>query len=338
MRCSRRHALHLLGASGLVTATAGCLSLSPGSLDDYALVATELDFPPVEPPYLWPDPTAVRATTRVDFTAETKRRWVAELFDTGRVTVQQWPLVGRSQWGSETRPRPTFLRRGGAFHRVRVAEERNLDRERWHLAVERTDETPPADATVERSAVDLSAQDERVLDAALDAVYAGNDGFLGDPEFDGLRTVEYHRGLDAGASDLVPSPPFEFVQVRDEYFRVVTERRAVQVPEWSYTVEEVASTRDAFAEYARSAVVDYDLRSAGLSTSARGVLDDALGDDPPRYEEGAPPSDDLTEVLRALGIAGDLRSVDAYDDRTEFENVVTTYRDGVYRFTLIVTP
>ncbi|MFW6000031.1 MAG: hypothetical protein ACOCPY_01105 [Halorubrum sp.] len=336
MTCSRRRALQLLGAAGATAATAGCLG--PGSLDSYALIADELDLSSIGRPYLWPDPTAIDAVTRVDFATETKEAALSELFETGSVTVEQWPLVGRDEWGTETRPRPTFLRRDGTFYEVRVAEERRLERERWHFALERTDEEPPDDATVARPPFDLSTQDERVLDAALDAVYAGNDGFLGEPEFDELRTVEFHRELDATASDLVPSPAFEFVEYEDEYFRPVAERRTVGVPEWTYAIDEIAERRSRFTEHAREAIVERDLRSADLSEAARGVLDDAIADEPRRYEEGDPPSEKLDEALGALGVAEDLEPIANYEERVDFRNVVVEYRDGVYRFDLIVTP
>ncbi|QUO49133.1 hypothetical protein [Halorubrum ruber] len=336
MPCSRRRALQLLGVAGATAATAGCLS--PADLDAYALIADELDLSSIGPPYLWPDPTVIDATTRVDFTTEAKTAFLSELFETGTVTVRQWPLVGRDQWGTETRPRPTFLERDGTFYEVRITDERVLERERWHFAVDRVDETPPDGAAVAEPPFDLSEQDERVLDAALDAVYAGNDGFLGDPEFDELQTVEFHHGLDADASALVPSPPFEFVEYSDEFFRAVTERRTVDVPEWTYAIDEIAASPGGFTEYARDAIVERDLDAVGLSDGARGVLDDAIAEDPRRYEEGAPPSANLDEALDALGIAEDLEPIESYDDRVDFRNVVVEYRDGVYRFDLIVTP
>ena len=337
MCCSRRRAIRLLGTSGLVVGTAGCLR--PGSLDDYALIASELDLSSIGPPYLWPDPTAIEATTRVDFSDEAKTRYVSELFDTGSVTVQQWPLVRRVSWGDDTMPRPTFLERDDAFYEVGIADERYLERDRWHFAVERTEEAPPDDATVGRRPFDLPTQDEQVIEAALDAVYADNDGFLGEPEVDELRAVEYHRELDAEASELVPEPPFDYVEVNDTHFRPVTEQRTVRVPVWTYTVDEIPGTRGAFTEHARDVIVDHDLRASDFSEPARNVIDDALSEsDPRRYEEGAPPSDGLSEVLEALDIADDLQPIDSYDDQVRFRDVVAEYRTAVHRFDLVVTP
>ncbi|RLM63995.1 hypothetical protein DVK05_13905 [Halorubrum sp. Atlit-8R] len=336
MRCSRRSALRLFGVAGATAATAGCLNA--GDLDAYSLIADELDLSSIERPYLWPDPTEIDAVTRVDFATEAKAAWLSELFDTGSVTVRQWPLVGRDRWGTETRPRPTFLRRDGTFYEVDIVDERIRRRDRWHFALERVDESPPDDATVAAPPFGLADQDERVLDAALDAVYAGHDGFLGDPEFDELQTVEFHHGLDADASELVPSPSFDFVDYEGEYFRAVAERRTVDVPEWTYAITELSDSRREFAAHARDAIVERDLDDAGLSEAAAGVLDDAIAEEPRRYEEGAPPSAELTEALDALAIADDLEPIDGYDERVDFRNVVVEYRDGVYRFDLIVTP
>nr|WP_256031290.1 hypothetical protein [Natronomonas aquatica] len=235
-------------------------------------------------------------------------------------------------------PRPTFLQRQDTFYQVTISDEQYLEQERWHVAVERTDETPPDDATVEARPFDLSTQDQRVLEAALDAVYAGNDGFLGTPEFDELQTVEYHRGLDAEASALVPEPPFGFVEVSDEHFQLITEQRTVRVPEWTYTVQEIAGNREEFTEFASDAIQEFDLHSSDLSESARSVIEDAISEeDPRRYEEGTPPSDALSEVLEALGIAGDLQPIDSYDDQVRFRDVVAEYENSVYRFGLVVT-
>ena len=336
MYCSRRRALQLLGASTVATSTAGCLS--SGTLDEFALIADELDLSTVGRPYLWPEPTEIKAVTRVDFTAEMKTRYISELFDQGRVTVKQWPLVRRAQWGTTTRPYPTFLKQNDSYYQVQIADERNLNRKRWHFAVDRVDEGPPDDATVESRPFDLSTQDEKVVEAALDAVYAGNDGFLGDPEFDELQTVEFHHGLDVDASALIPSPPFDFVELSEDYFQTVTDQRTVPVPEWTYTVTELTRSRSEFNEYARDKIVKHDLGSTDLSESARRVIDDAISEDPRRYEEGAPPSDGLAEVLEALGILSDLDPIDSYQSRVDFRNVVAEYQGTTYRFALIVTP
>jgi hypothetical protein len=320
----------------VATVGAGCIG--SGELDDYALLADELELSSIEPPHLWPDPTAVRATTRVDITSETKERYLSKLFDTGSVTVQQWPLVRRVRWGTETQPRPTFLRRDGTYYEVTLASERILERERWHIAVERTDEPPSTDATVVSPPFNLSTQDERILEAALDAVYAGNGGFLGEPEFDEPQTVEYHQGLDPEASELVPVPPFDFVKVQDQYFRPLVEQQTAEVPEWTYRLKEITSTRSEFNSYARDVIVQHELRAETLSTAARDVINDAISEEPRRYEEGAPPSDGLAAVLDALGIAGDFQPIDTYKERVDFRDVAAAYQGSVYQFSLIVNP
>lgn len=342
VRCSRRRALKLLGAAGVMTATAGCSG--PGSLDQLSLVAGELTVSSVEGldhhEYLWEDPVDIPATTRVDLTDDTKARYVAELFDTGTVTVQQWPLVWRSPWGTTTVPRPTFLERDGTYYQIEITDERRLERERWHFAVERVEETPPNDATVAETPIEGTTQDRRVVEAALAAVYAGSDDFLGDPEFEDLRPVEYHQGLDAEVSELLPTPPFDYIKHRhsNEYYRPVTEQRVVTVPEWTYAVSEIGPTTGELTARASDEIVTHDL-SSGLSASAEGVVEDAISEeDPRRYGESAPPSDPLTEVLTDLGITGDLRPVAEYSQRVDFKDVVATYDGDTYSLDLIVDP
>ena len=165
LRCSRRRALQLLGASGLLTATAGCSS--PGSLEEYSLVAGELDVSSFaalrRSRYLWEDPTDIQATTRVDFTDDTKSQYVSDLFETGSLTVQQWPPVWRSRWGTDTVPRPTFLQRDGTFSQVTITDEQYLARNRSHFAVVQFAEAPTQDALLNEAPIARSAPAPRVI-------------------------------------------------------------------------------------------------------------------------------------------------------------------------------
>lgn len=340
--CSRRRALQLLGSAGVLTVTAGCSG--PGSLDQLSLIASELNVSRVEAlrqqEYLWDNPVDIPATTRVDFTDDTKAQYLSELFETGRLTVQQWPLVWRVSWGEETVPQPTFLEQDNTFYQVDIADEQYLERERWQFGVEPVEETPPDDAVVVETPIDASSQDKRVVEAALSAVYAGADDFLGEPEFDDLPTVEFHQGLDATASDLIPSPSFDFIkhQHSEEYYQPVTAQRRVHVPEWTYTTTELTDTPSEFTTYARDEIIQYSLDNS-LSTAARGVVDDAISEeDPRRYGESAPPSDKLLEVLNQLEIADDLQPIDEYSDRVDFDSVAATYDGSSYRFDFVVNP
>ena len=341
-RCSRRRALQLLGSAGVMAATAGCSG--PGSLDELSLVAGEVPISTLEGldqyEYFWDDPVEIRATTRVDFTEETKSEFVTELFETGSVTAQQWPLVNRSQWGTTTVPRPTFFERDDTYYQVSITDEQQLERGRWHFAVERVEETPPDDATVVETPVDGSSQDKRIIEAAMSAVYAGADDFLGEPEFEDLQAVQYHQGLDAEASELIPSPPFDYIkhQYSEEYYRPITEQRVVSVPVWTYTINEVGTTQTELIDHAKSEIVTHDLTD-GLTGAAQNVVEDAISEeDPRRYGESAPPSDPLGEVLTRLDIATDLQPIDAYPERVDFKDVVATYDGSTYSFGLIVSP
>ena len=101
MKCSRRSALRVAGVVAGVAVTAGCTDMDTGS--DYTLVANEIE-DSFATEYLFRDPTELQAITRVDYTAETKQAYVDELFDTGSVTVLEWPRAWRRSWGTETRP------------------------------------------------------------------------------------------------------------------------------------------------------------------------------------------------------------------------------------------
>lgn len=335
MHCSRRSALRWIGTAAGLTASAGCLDF--GSSSGYTLVAQEINRDAVGDEFLVSDPSSVSATTRIDFATETKQLYAEELFETGSVTVHQWPLVAQDAWGTRTRPRSTFVRRDGTYYEVRVENDRRVSRNRWLFAVERTDSMPPDDArVVSHPGTSLSEGDRQILDAALDAVYADNDGFLGDPEFDGLQAVEYHQDLSVDDSDLVPDPPFDFVQAEDDYFRVVTDQRSVSIPEWTYSTDQIATSPAEFETAAKEIVPDARLQATTLSEDAREVLDTAVDGNQP-YEEEDPLSDGLSTVLDELGIGSDLQPLDAYDDQTAFRWVVATYDDAWYRFDLLAS-
>lgn len=335
MHCSRRSALRCLGAVAGLTATAGCLDF--GSSSGYTLIAQPLNSESVGAEFLVSDPGSVAAETRIDIASETKQQYIADLFEHGQVTVLQWPLVPQDQWSTTRRTRPTFLHRDGTYYEVTVTNERFVDRDRWLFAVERVDSNPPDDARVGSEPFNsLSARDRQILHAALDAIHADADEFLGEPAFDDLQPVQFHHDISVEESALVPSPPFDYVQAENEYFRVVTEQRIVSVPEWTFSVEPVADSSEAFETYAREAVPDARLRTTDLSADASEVLHTAVTDGP--YEEDDSLSDGLSEVFGELGIAKDLQPLDAYEEQTAFRWVIASYDDAWYRFDLQITP
>lgn len=335
MPSSRRALLRAAGAFAAASATAGAGCVSIGSSDRYVLHTNDLEGS-LASAHLVADPTAVRADTRIDYDDATKRDWLDDLFEDGRVSAVQWPLVEPDAWGEDVRPRPTFLQHEGAYYAVTTERTRQVERERWLFATTRTDEDPPGDATVWSEPFDsLSEHDREILQAALDAVYAGNDGFLGEPDIDGLRPVHYHRDLSVEDSELVPEPPFDYVDYYGETFRVVAQQRTVTVPERTFAVERVASTRGELEAYARETVPA--ARFEAPSDAVREVLDAAVGEtEAVHYEESPPLSDALETVVDALGIGDDLEPFDAYDDRVDFRHAVASYDDDWYAFNLYV--
>lgn len=338
MTRSRRSLLRTAGAvAGLATtAGAGCLSL--GATGGYKLLVDDVDGSLADE-FLRAQPTDVRAETRIDYDTETKAGWLAELFETGSVTAVQWPLVHPDDWGTGTRPRPTFLQHDGAYHEVTTEATRRVERERWLFAVQRTDEEPPDSATVAGEPFGLVGLDREVLQAALDAVYAGSDGFLGEPDVEELRPVHYHQDMDPEESDLVPDPPFDYVDYAGDTYRVVVEQRTVTVPERTFAVEQVATSRDGFDSYVHDTVPDARFDRDALPEAVRDVLDAGVDSEPgSRYREEPPLSDGLSTVLAELGIADDLQSYDSYDERVAFRNAVASYDGDWYLFDLLVLP
>ncbi|MEZ3165106.1 hypothetical protein ABNG03_04950 [Halorubrum sp. RMP-47] len=237
-------------------------------------------------------------------------------------------------------PKTDVLETRRPVYQVSIADERSLTRERWNFAVTRVEEPPPSDAVVAETPIGLSPQDTRIVGATLSAVYADADDFLGEPEFTEIQTVQYHQGLNPEDSDLIPSPPFDFLkdQNSEEYYRPVTEQRSVRVPEWTYTVQDLTGGPAYSISYAESEIVNRQLDS-GLSAASQTVVDDAISDeDPRRYGESAPPSNELLEVLERLEIAADLEPIEAYSDRVDFDHVAATYQDSTYTFSLVVNP
>ncbi|WP_440992250.1 hypothetical protein [Haloarchaeobius baliensis] len=334
---SRRSLLRSAGVVAGLTTTVGAGCLSLGATGGYRLIVH--DVADLTDEFLLAQPMAVRAETRIDYDTGTKEDWLAELFETGSVTAVQWPLVRPDDWGTETRPRPTFLRRDGSYHEVTTETTRQVERDRWLFAVQRTDEEPPDSATVAGEPFGLVGKDLEVLQAALDAVYAGSDGFLGEPDIDGLHPVQYHQDMDPGESDLVPDPPFDYVDYAGDTYRVVAEERTVTVPERTFAVEQVASSREGFEAYVHDTVPDARFDRDALSEATRDVLDTAVDSEPDdRYHEEPPLSDGLETVLDDLGIATDLRPHDGYDDPAVFRNAVASYEGDWYTFELIVEP
>lgn len=327
---TRRSTLRWIGSLAGLAATAGCLDT--GISDEHRLLAQKLD--ELGAAFLRADPTRIPATTRVDLATETKQQYVTELFESGTVTVRQWPLVELENWGKQTRPRPTFLEQDGRYYEVTLEDERTLDRERWVFAVERVDELP-TDATADSTPfAGLSEQDTRVLEAALDAVYAGNDGFLGEPEFDELQTVQFHQDLSVEKSGLVPSPPFAFIEYQNDTYRVIATQRTVSIAEWTYALEPVARSDATFQTYLRETVPETTLTESELSDGAIDVLDTAVREG--RYRENGQLSDELSEVLDELGIGAALAPLESYQKRTEFRGVVAAYADSLYQFDFLV--
>lgn len=334
MNCSRRSLLRAIGGSAALTASAGCISTGPA--DGFELISRRVPNGSLGREFLRPNPLEIRADTRIDFDRETKESYLETLFDDGSVTARQWPLAPIEEWGRDERPLPAFLLHEGTYYDVRVTDRRTVEEERHLFAVERPDEDPPEDGSILREPFDsLSDRDREILQEALDAVHAGSDGFLGEPEFDELQPVQYHQDMSAEESDLVPDPGFDYVEYVDDYYRVITEQREVSIPERTFSIETIGDSESTLEEYALEVVPD--ARFESVSGDVEEILDEVTSEEDRRdYNEDPPPSDGLSTILEELGIASDLEPYDSYDERVNFRGTVGSYEGDWYVFDLLV--
>jgi hypothetical protein len=330
---SRRDVLAAAGVAS-VAGIAGCITGSNHGFRFSAYDAAE----PLHRRFLTTDPTTQRAQFDVDYPADYKRAIYAELIETGSVAVVNYELAYRYEFGTEQRERPQFVVRDGNYYRVHVDEVREVDRDWWEFYLDLIDEEPPAGADRVTTPVDsLSERDRRIAQRAMEAAAADRDPAIdvGEREF-GSRGVLYHDHLDHEESDLVPSPPFEYLRHGDHWFRARAERGTATLTERTFTAERVADSRTAYERHLLESVLDVDFSTASLSDAATDVLDTAT--DGPFYGEEPPMSEGLASVLELLGEADQIGPHAEYGEYTTFPNMYGVYEGTWYEFDLAVYP
>ena len=330
---SRRDVLTAAGTAS-VASVAGCITGSNHGFRLSAYDAAE----PLHRRFLTTDPTTHRAQFAIDYPADYKRAIYAELIETGSVAVVNYELAYRYEFGSEQRERPQFVVRDETYYRVHVDEVREVERDWWEFSLDLIDEEPPADADRVTTPVDtLSKLDRRILQRAMEAAAADRDPAIdvGEREF-GSRGVLYHDHLDHEESDLIPSPPFEYLRHDDHWFRARAERGTAMLTERTFTAERVADSRTAYERHLLENVLDVDFSTASLSDAATDVLDGTT--EGRFYEEEPPMSEGLASVLDHLGEADHIDSHGEYGAYTTFPNMYGIYGGTWYEFELSVYP
>ena len=333
---SRRTLLTTLGEAG-VTSVAGCLSSGDGRF--------RLSAYPTEDPYeafLQADPTGQRAQFAIDYPDEYKRTVYDELLASGSVTVLNYQLAYEYEFGSEQRERPQFATDGDQYYRIHVETVHNVERDWWEFYLDLQDsEQPGSTDPVTVPVTSLSDRDQQILQQAMEAAAADRNPAIdvGDQK-PGSRGVTYHHHLDFEVSNLVPSPPFEYLQHNDHLFQAQAEQDAISVTERTFTAEPIGGSRSEYERHVLDTVLEVDFSTISLSSEATDVLDTATNGRPVSgfYEESPPMSDGLDTVLTQLNAADHVRDHSEYGEYTTFPNMYAIYDGNWYEFELAVYP
>ncbi|PHQ38922.1 hypothetical protein DJ69_08955 [Halorubrum persicum] len=300
---------------------------------------------PTEDPYeafLLTDPAGHRAQFAIDYPDEYKRAVYDELLASGSVTVLNYQLAYEYEFGSEQRDRPQFATDGDRYYRIHVETARTVERDWWEFYLDLQDsEQPDSTDPVTIPVTSLSDRDQQILQQAMEAAAADRDPAIdvGDQE-PGSRGVTYHHHLDIQASDLVPSPPFDYLQHNNHLFQARAEQNAIPVSERTFTAEQISESQSEYEQHICDTVLEIDFSTVSLSSEATEVLDTATDGRPVSgfYEESPPMSDGLDTILTRLNAADHVREHSDYGEYTTFPNMYAIYDGSWYEFELTVYP
>lgn len=269
--------------------------------------------------------------------ADTARDRMDQLIADGSLTTAGYTLSGLLYEG------PRYVEHDGSYYEVSQQRTGRVEREHWIFWFDLIEGEPPSDADVFRSGLgtgsgtnleaeyDLSRLDVRVVETATGEVYREGPP-LHDPEDtpSGRRGhVFLHRDPDETA--LLPDPPFTHVAFetndRTRYARAVAERATVELQQYRYTAEQIATSADGYADYVHDQFLETTFDSQRLSGGQREILDTITAGGR-RYDEHPPLSEAMAAVLDRLGLAG----IETPDPKsTAFsEDVYFRYQEGYY--------
>lgn len=310
---SRRTVLAGL-ATAVGTSLAGC---SGGGLT-YQLrtfpVGETLDA--VAENYLMDDLTDVTAKYAIDYPTAYKESIIETLFESGTVTVDELQFAGRGEFGTTTRVFPLFTERQGTIYQIIPTGQSETTTTRWVFYLDLIDGEPDTSATVVSGPPsELSDTDQAIVKSAMERTAASRSPPLDADDYDfPYRGVQFHDSVDASGSDLIPSPPFDYVEQNGNYFAANAERGTVTVTRYSFEARPVGASTAALASHLDEEFVDTRFDRGQLSSGAVDVLDTATAVDAGRlYSEQGSMSDGLTTVTNRLGMGAhmpeDLSSV-----------------------------
>ena len=345
---SRRNLIKTLLGSALIGST-GCLSSDDVGISGDQSATLELTSTPVmantlADEYLKEVGEIHWTRFAIGYSTEYKQSMIDELVSTGEITTLEWKLTYRAEFGPDSRSVPLFISDGGNYYEVSLQETSTVDRELWEFYLDLVNEAPSAsDSVVSEPFEDVSAYDKRILEEAVNQT--GNRGEVsdqGDGDF-GTRGVEFHDDLNPDRSDLVPNPPMDLVAAEiggDEYhFIPRADRGTMTLDQYTFSCEQVASSKSALEAYARETLPHARMSSSSVSDSEREILDAVTSkQDGYQYAEEPPASESLESILEPLGITQYLKDYEEYSEQTLFAFSIAEYEGQWYEFEFVVNP
>jgi hypothetical protein len=331
----RRRFLSSIAAVSLL-GTAGCI-------DDFDGLQYRLDTVPVAGSVselanklITEDPTAIHAQAAIDYSDAYKQSVVDALFADGTAESIQWQLAYNRSFGTTTRPAPRFLERNGTYYSVVETGRTEFTEERWVFYLDLVDEEPrSSDTVVTEPPSSLSETDQLVVEHALRAVQGHGSAYdVDDRPLQG-RGPDFHHEMDPEASELVPSPPFDYLKLGDQYPQYLvprTEKGTVDLTRYTFSIEEVASSRDELEQHVESNVVDAEFGPTDdpeVYDIVRAATDRPDGR---IYTEHEELSEELTQVVDRLGMTPYIP--EEVTDRTTLNGAYFSFEGEWYRASL----
>lgn len=138
--------------------------------------------------------------------------------------------------------------------------------------------------------------------------------------------------MDPEASELVPSPPFDYLKLGDEYPEYLVpraEKGPVDLTRYTFAIEEVASSREELERHVESNVVDAEFDTnddAAVVDIVRAATDRPDGR---IYTEHEEMSDELKQVVDRLGMTPYIP--EDVTDRTTLNGALFSFEGEWYR-------
>lgn len=327
----RRRVLSSIAAVSLV-GTAGCIDDFGGLRYRLSTTPTAESLTDLTDGFVLVDPTAIRAQAAIDYSDAYKQSVVDTLFETGTAESVQWQLAYNRSFGTTTRPRPVFVERDGTYYSITETAQTEFTEERWVFYLDLVDKEPhSSDTVVSEPPSSLSETDQLVVKRAIETVRGHSVFDVDDRALQG-RGPNFHHEMDPEASELVPSPPFDYLKLGDEYPEYLVpraEKGPVDLTRYTFTIEEVASSREELERHVESNVVDAEFDTgddAAVVDIVRAATDRPDGR---LYTEHEEMSDELKQVVDRLGMSPYIP--EDVTDRTTLNGALFSFEGEWYR-------